>query len=179
MNIAFTFKNFEPSNHLKEYARRRFDKLGRFLLNPEHLEMQVSLSVDNFRHKAEVSLVSDNLNLSAAEQSEDMYATVDLVRDKLKAQIIKRTEKLQAKRKGSESLFVLEGSMDPEEAAATERTIIGVDNFVPKPMDLDEAAMQLDALDYEFLVFLNAETERVNVIYRRKNNDFGLIDPVF
>lgn len=178
MNIAFTFKNFEPSNHLKAYAKRRFDKLGRFLPNPEHLEMQVSLSVDNFRHKAEVSLVSDNINLSATEQSEDMYATVDLLRDKLKAQIIKRTEKLQMKRKGGEK-FVLEGSMDPEEAAASERTIIGMDNFVPKPMDLDEAAMQLDALDYEFLVFLNAETERVNVIYRRKDNDFGLIDPVF
>ena len=177
MNIAFTFKNFEPSNHLKEYARRRFSKLGRFSPNPDHLEMQVSLSVDNFRHKAEISLVSDNMTVSATEQSEDMYATVDLVRDKLKAQLVKHSEKLQSKRKNGEK-FVLEGVMEPEEAEASERTIIGIDNFVPKPMDLDEAAMQLDALEYDFLVFLNAETERVNVIYRRKNNDFGLIDPV-
>ena len=176
MNIAFTFKNFEPSNHLRKYAERRFNKLVRFLPNPENVEMQVSLSVDNFRHKAEISLVTDNMTFSANEQSEDMYATVDLIRDKLKSQIIKRTDKLQEKRKSSDR-FVLEGAMDPEEAAASERTIIGVDNFVPKPMDLDEAAMQLDALDYEFLVFLNAETERINVIYRRKNNDFGLIDP--
>lgn len=178
MNIAFTFKNFEPSNHLKAYAKRRFSKLGRFLPNPEHLEMQVSLSVDNFRHKAEISLVTDNMTLSATEESEDMYATVDLVREKLKAQIIRRTEKLQTKRKGAEKV-VLEGALPTEEIVDSERTIIGMDNFVPKPMDLDEAAMQLDALDYDFLVFLNAETERVNVIYRRKDNNFGLIDPVY
>jgi len=178
MNIAFTFKNFEPSNHLKEYARRRFVKLGRFLPNPAHWEMQVSLSVDNFRHKVEIQLTSDNLNLSAAEQSEDMYATVDLVRDKLKAQIIRQTEKKQAKRNGGEK-NILEAIGRPEETIESERTIIGVDNFIPKPMGLDEAAMQLEALDYDFLVFLNAETERVNVIYRRKDNDFGLIDPVF
>ncbi|SIN78776.1 ribosome hibernation-promoting factor, HPF/YfiA family [Halodesulfovibrio marinisediminis] len=178
MNIAFTFKNFEPSNHLKAYANRRFSKLGRFLLNPEHVEMQVSLSVDNFRHKAEISLVTDNFTYSATEQSEDMYATVDLIRDKLKAQIIRSTEKLQKKRKGTEKP-ILEGTIPLEEIAESERTIFGVSDFVPQPMDLDEAAMQLDALDYDFLVFLNTETERVNIMYRRKDNNFGLIDPAY
>lgn len=176
MNIAFTFKNFEPSDHLKKYARRRFEKLGKFLAKPESLEMQVGLSVDNFRHKADISLKADNLNLSAAETSEDMYATVDLVLDKLEAQVKKHSEKGQSRRRdvGREDIF---SYADTDEGR--ERTIVGTDNFTPKPMDIDEAALQLESLDYDFFVFLNAETERVNVIYRRKNGDFGLIDPTF
>ena len=177
MNISFTFKNFEPSAHLKKYAQRRFEKLGKFLSNPDNIELQVGLSVDNFRHKADVSLKADNISLSAAETSEDMYATVDLVLDKLESQAKKHSEKGQTRRRdqaGREDIF---SYADTNEGR--ERTIVGTDNFTPKPMDIDEAALQLDSLDYEFLVFLNAETERVNVIYRRDNGDFGLIDPTF
>lgn len=179
MNIAFTFKNFEPSDHLKKYARRRFEKLGKFLHFGGKTEMQVGMSVDNFRHKIDVTLVSDYLNLSANEKSEDMYATVDLVYDKLAAQVKKHAEKNKEHRRGGElpgreDIISFAGSGD-----ARERTIVGTDHFTPKPMGIDEAAMQLDSLDYEFLVFLNAETERINVIYRRKNGDFGLIDPTF
>lgn len=176
MNIAFTFKNFEPSDHLKKYAGRRFEKLGKFLQNPDNIDIQVGLSVENFRHKADVTLKADNISLSAAETSEDMYATVDLVLDKLEVQVKKHGEKHQARRRsdmvGREDIFNYE---DTEEGR--ERTIVGTDHFTPKPMGIDEAALQLDSLDYEFLVFFNAEAERVNVIYRRKNGDFGLIDP--
>ena len=171
MNIAFAFKNFEPSDHLKKYASRRFEKLGRFIHKTENVEMAVNLSVDKFRHKAEVQIAGDNFNLSAAEQSEDMYATVDMILDKLEAQIKKHSEKMKEKRRstGHAEAFV------PAEGA--ERSIIGEDKFVPKPMFLDEAAMQLEQLtDENFLVYLDAETNRINVLYRRKDGDFGLID---
>lgn len=171
MNIAFAFKNFEPSDHLKKYARRRFDKLGRFIHNSENVEMSVNLTVDKFRHKADVQIAGDNFNLSAAEQSEDMYATVDMILDKLEAQIKKHSEKLKEKRRGAgyaEAVPSAEGGG---------KTIIGEDKFVPKPMFLDEAAMQLDQLrDESFLVYLDAETYKINVIYRRKDGNFGLID---
>ncbi|MFV0422843.1 ribosome hibernation-promoting factor, HPF/YfiA family [Oleidesulfovibrio sp.] len=180
MNIAFTFKNFEPSEHLKKYANRRFEKLGRFLSKSENLELQVLLSVDKFRHKADVQCSGDGLNLSAVEQSEDMYATIDLVLDKLEAQVKKHAEKTKGKRRTSGDNSVrMDVFSYTDSGGVKERTIIETDEIDPKPMHIDEAAMQLDALDYEFLVFRNAENGRVNVIYRRKDSDFGLIDPGF
>ena len=172
MNITFAFKNFEPSDHLKKYARRRFEKLGRFLPKAENVSMAVNMAVDKFRHKAEVQLAGDNLNLSAVEQSEDMYATVDMLLDKLEVQIKKHSEKLKEKRRGN-NVPVLESFVHE----GTERAIIGEDKFIAKPMHIDEAAMQLEQLvDETFLVFLDAETSKVNVLYRRKDGDFGLID---
>ena len=174
MNIAFAFKNFEPSEHLKKYARRRFEKLARFLPKSGNIAISVNLSVDKFRHKAEVQLSGDSLNLSAVEHSEDMYTTVDMILDKLEIQIKKHAEKLKEKRRGhTDNTSAAESSSDE----AWEKTIIGEDKFVPKPMDLDEAAMQLEQLSGEnFLVFLNAETNKVNVLYRREDGNFGLID---
>ncbi|WP_353116616.1 ribosome-associated translation inhibitor RaiA [Nitratidesulfovibrio sp.] len=183
MNIAFTFKNFEPSDHLKKYARRRLEKLGRFV-GKSALEMQVNLSVDKFRHKAEVQMAGDGFTFSAVEQSEDMYATIDLVLEKLESQLRKQMEKLKDRRRSvqSDKLGKLGKGIDVftfgTVGEGEERTITGTDHFAPKPMHVDEAAMQLDQGDNEFLVFLNAEVERVNIIYRRRNGDFGLIDPV-
>ncbi len=171
MNIAFAFKNFEPSDHLKKYASRRFEKLGRFIHKTDNVEMSVNLAVDKFRHKAEVQITGDNFVVSAAEQSEDMYATVDMVLDKLESQIKKHSEKLKEKRRSSGQ------SPEAPSLETIERSIIGEDKFVPKPLFLDEAAMQLEQLtDETFLVYLDAETNRVNVLYRRKDGDFGLID---
>ena len=171
MNIAFAFKNFEPSDHLKKYASRRFEKLGRFIHKSENVEMNVNLAVDKFRHKAEVQIAGDSFNLSAAEQSEDMYATVDMVLDKLEAQIKKHTEKMKEKRRSTGQ------AVSDALADNAERSIIGEDKFVPKPMFLDEAAMQLEQLaDENFLVYLDAQTYRINVLYRRKDGNFGLID---
>jgi len=123
-----------------------------------------------------VVLVADNLHLSATEESEDMYSTIDMVLDKLEAQVRKLREKSKDKRRRDKAVRTDFFSYSEVEGKR-ERTIVGTDHYEPKPMDVDEAAMQLDSLQYDFLVFLNAETERVNVIYRRKNNDFGLIDP--
>ena len=79
MNIAFTFKNFEASDHLKKYARRRMEKMGRFFGKASGLEVGVVLTVDKFRHRCEVTIAGEGLHLSASEQSSDMYAAIDLV----------------------------------------------------------------------------------------------------
>lgn len=178
MNIAFTFKNFEPSEHLKKYARRRFEKLARFVGKSANLELQVALSLDKFRQKAEVQLVGDSINIAAVEQSEDMYATIDLVLDKLEAQLKKHVSRVKERRRSARTNANIDVFTYHTEGEGEDRAIVGTDQFVPKPLHVDEAAMQLDALDYEFLVFLNVESERINVIYRRRNGDFGLIDPV-
>ena len=181
MNIAFTFKNFEPSDHLKEYARQRFDKINKYLGDKDEdaTEIQVNLAVEKFRHMAEVVLVGDYLHISAYEESQDMYATIDLVLDKLEAQVKKIREKVKARRRGEQQRATQMEvfSYSENDTGQRERSIVQSEQYEPKPMDVDEAAMQLDTLGFEFLVFRNAETERVNVIYLLKNGDFGLIDP--
>lgn len=177
MQITFTFKNFEPSEHLKKYATTRFEKLGKYA-GMDNAELQINLSVEKFRQKAEVLFTGDDLNLSTYEESEDMYSTIDLALDKMDAQVRKLKEKLKDKRRarGTVRMDVLSFA-DVDEGGERVPTIIETDAYEPKPMAVEEAAMQLDSLGYEFLVFLNADTERVNVIYLRKSGDYGLIDP--
>lgn len=175
MNISFTFKNFEPSDHLKGYAQKRFEKVGKFVTD-SLADLQVNLLVDKYRHKADVILNADGIHISAYEDSEDMYSTIDMVLDKLEAQLRKMREKEKNRHKGRGKVQMNFLSYD-DLSSDNQPTIVGTDSYEPKPMSVDEAALQLDSLDNEFLVFLNAETEGVNVIYRRKNGDFGLIDP--
>ncbi|BBD07574.1 ribosome hibernation-promoting factor, HPF/YfiA family [Desulfovibrio ferrophilus] len=176
MQIKYNFKNFEPSDHLRNYASTRFEKLFKYD-RTENALLQVNLSVDKFRHKADVVFTGDELHISAVEESEDMYSTVDLVLDKLDAQVRKTREKAKDRRqaRGSVRMDVISFA----DSAAGERvpTIEESDSYEPKPMAVEEAALQLDSLGYEFLVFHNAESERINVIYLRKNGDYGLIDP--
>ena len=85
MEITFNFKNFDPSDHLRKYARDRFGKLGKFMTGTENAELQVNLEVEKFRHIADVVLTGRNVHISAREDSGDMYSTVDMVWDKLEA----------------------------------------------------------------------------------------------
>jgi len=177
MNIALTFKNFEPSDHLRRYAERRFAKLGRFVHKADNVEMTAVLTVDKFRHKADVQLSGDGVSISAVEQSSDMYATVDMVLDKLEVQLKKHAERMKEKRRAGKSpAAATDTAVLPEEGVDFQPVIIE-ENVEPKPMFADEAALQLEQRDDVVLIFLNAETERINVIYRRKQGGFGLIDP--
>ncbi|NJB66714.1 putative sigma-54 modulation protein [Desulfobaculum xiamenense] len=175
MNISLTFKNFEPSDHLRKYAQKRFEKLIKYA-NTGNTELKINLGVEKFRHIAEVTLSGDNMNMSAVEESEDMYSSIDLVYDKMTSQVRKLREKGKDRRRSRGTVRDEVISFEEGEAGR-EATIVEAQTYKPKPMLVDEAAMQLDTLNYEFLVFLNAETERVNVIYRRKTGDYGLIDP--
>jgi putative sigma-54 modulation protein len=188
MQIAYTFRNFEPSEHLKKYAARRFEKLSRFVNKSDNVEVSINMSVDKIRHTVEVKLTGDNLNISAVEQSQDMYASVDMILDKLESQLKKHSEKNKDKRRGiNEGKAPVKAPVKADVEVfsygtvgdAGNRQIVGVDHFEPKPLFVDEAAMQLQQRDDEFLVFLNAETEDVNVLYKRSNGSFGLIVPGF
>ncbi|WP_028574077.1 ribosome hibernation-promoting factor, HPF/YfiA family [Desulfonatronovibrio hydrogenovorans] len=179
MQIKFNFKNFEPSEHLKKYARERYDKLSKYLSEINTAELQVNLEVEKFRHIAEVILTAKDIHISATEDTEDMYSTVDLSLDKLEAQLRKQRGKVKDKKKKAREKQVRMDivSFGPVDSGKREPSIVATDHYEPKPMSLDEAAMQLESLNYEFLVFLNSDTDRINVVYRRKNGDFGFIDP--
>lgn len=179
MHISFTFKNFEPSEHLRTYARRRLEKLGRFLGKNPALDAQVLMTVDKFRQKVEVQITGEGIAVSASESSEDMYATIDLVLDKLEAQVkkyVSRTKEVHRTARNNVDIGVYR--YDLAEEADADRSITDRDHFSPKPMDPEEAVLQLEAKGFDFLVFLNSENDRVNVVYRRKGNNYGIIDPI-
>jgi putative sigma-54 modulation protein len=181
MNIALTFKNFEPSDHLRQYTTRRFEKLRRFVHKTDNVEITIVLTVDKFRHKADVQFVGNAVSFSAVEQSSDMYATVDMVLDKIESQLKKHAERMKEKRRGSgdskdnESAYSV--SHTPDVGAAANELLIVEEAVEPKPMFAEEAVLQLAQREDILLVFLNAENERINVVYRRKQGGFGLIDP--
>ncbi len=178
MNINCTFKNFEPSEHLKNHVRTRFVKLGKYVANPDDCELQVNLSVEKIRHQAEVTLDADNIHLSAFEESEDMYTTIDLVLDKMEARLRKMREKIKDRRRAKPRDVRFDVvSFSDVEGGGKAQFIVKTDRYEAKPMSVEEAAEQLQTSDQEFLVFRNAEGDAVTVIYRLKNGDFGLIDP--
>jgi putative sigma-54 modulation protein len=176
MNITFTFNGFEPSDHLRAYARRRMEKLGRYFSGEAELDIQVVLQVDKFRHRADVQCKGEGLRINAEEVSDDMYTSIDLVTDKLDAQFRKFVDRNRETRRqrGKPQIDVFDYQVLEEEGV---RHIVGRDHFLPKPMEAEEAALQLDARDLEFLVFLHAATDRINVIYKRRTGGYGLIDP--
>ncbi len=180
MNISFTFKNFDPSDHLKTYANKRFGKLGKYVSHSDVADLQVNLMVEKFRQKAEVILKADSINLTALESSEDMYSSIDMVLDKIEAQLRRSREKMKGRNKkarGNKTVHMDDLTFADKESGDWTPTIVGRDSYEPKPMSIDEAAMQLDAKENDFLVFRNSDTEGINVIYKKKNGDFGLIDP--
>ena len=175
MNIALTFKKFEPSDHLRRYAERRFAKLGRFVQKAENVGMTAVLTVDKFRHKADVQLSGDGVSIAAMEQSADMYATVDMVLDKLEAQLKKHAERMKEKRRsgrggGGKGSFFDDKNVAPPVSITEEK-------LEPESMFAEEAALQLEQQGEAALVFLNAETDRLNILYRNKQGGFSLIDP--
>ena len=143
------------------------------------MDIQVTLLVDKVRHKAEAHAVGKNLNVSALEESGDMYASIDMVLDKIEAQIKKLAEKQKDRRRtAAETRMVrMEVLSYPPEGELRDRKVVSSDIFSAEPLEVDEAATRLEQAEHDFWVFLNAETNRVNIIYKRSNGDFGLIDP--
>ncbi|MBU0543897.1 MAG: ribosome-associated translation inhibitor RaiA [Proteobacteria bacterium] len=174
MQTSVTFKNLDPSDNLKSYVSDKLDKLDKFLDNPA--EATVVLSIEKFRHIAEVNITGDRLNIFGKEETIDMYAAIDMVLDKLEKQIKKSKQKIRERRTTSKGKIAAISQENLREESDIGQ--IKVQNIEYKPMDIEEAVMQMDLLTDNFLVFTNARTDKINVLYRRKDGNYGLIQPV-
>lgn len=180
MQTSVTFKNLDPSDHLKSYVSSKLDRMDKLLDNPA--EAQVVLSVEKIRHIAEIRVTGDRLNIVCREKSNDMYSSIDLALDKLEKQIKKQKAKIKNHRQGGrgedrspEPAPMPSGDESPEESPGAS---VIVQNLEYKPMDVEEAIMQMDLISDNFLVFRNARTNQINVLYRRNDGDLGLIQPL-
>lgn len=176
MQTSVTFKNLDPSDHLKSYVSNKLNRMDKLLDNPA--EAQVVLSVEKIRHIAEIRLTGDRLNIVCREKSNDMYSSIDLALDKLEKQIKKQKAKIKNHRQGGRGEErPPETGISPAQEEASAPNVI-VKNLEYKPMDVEEAIMQMELISDSFLVFLNARTSQINVLYRRNDGDLGLIQPV-
>jgi putative sigma-54 modulation protein len=172
MQTSVTFKNLDPSEHLKNYVSEKLNRFDKYLYNPG--EASVVLSVEKFRHIAEINIVGDRLNINGKEETEDMYSAIDMTLDKLEKQIKKNKQKVREHRSGKGKHKEARNAEAPSYDEPPERRVV-VRSIDYKPMDTEEAVMQMDLADNNFMVFTNARSGQVNVIYRRKDGNFGLI----
>jgi putative sigma-54 modulation protein len=175
MQTSVTFKNIDPSDHLKSFIQDKLNRFDKLLDNPA--EANVVLSVEKFRHIAEINVAGDRLNIVGKEETNDMYSAIDMVLDKLETQLKKNKQKFKKRRSASRKK---NKGFDPLDMTYVEEDAprqVKVRNIEYKPMDVEEATMQMDLVDDHFFVFTNARTDRVNVLYRRSDGDYGLIQP--
>lgn len=180
MRITVRGKNIEITDALRDYVTKRLGKLDKYM---EMDEAQVTLLVERGNHVIEVTIPINGMILRGEEETTDMYSSIDLVVEKLEKQLEKYKTKLLSRRsKGHPSAPVRELPSDPAELDQEEEEapkILRTKRFAMKPMPVDEAVMQMNLLGHSFFVFTNAETEDVNVVYRRKDGNYGLIEPYF
>lgn len=172
VRITVRGKNVEVTDALHDYVAKRVSKLEKYFGSIE--KAIITLSIEKDRHVVEVTIPLNGIILRGEEETEDMYASIDLVIAKLEKQIAKHKTRLSRKLKNQtlREPLILEPEITEEEVK-----IVRSKRFNLKPMPVEEAVMQMNLLGHSFFVFRNAETEEVNVVYRRKNGDYGLIEP--
>jgi putative sigma-54 modulation protein len=176
MQTSVTFKNLDPSEALKAYVRKKLDRFDKLLDSP--VEANVVLSVEKIRHIAEINLAGDGLSIQAKEETNNMYSSIDRLVDKLKTQITKTKQKSRNQTAGAKEH--IKGRIMEEDILKAEEENAGqvmIEHIDYKPMDIEEAILQINLVPDNFIVFTNARTEKVNVLYRRNDGHFGLIQP--
>ena len=180
MQKSVTFINLEPSETLKVYAFEKLDRFDKYLDNPA--KANVVLTVEKFRHIAEINISADAFMINAHEETSDMYSAIDMALDKLDKQIKKNKKRFKKHRSTAARAksFAYEdtGATSSEDLEQEEMPgVMRIKSIEYKPMDVDEAVLQMRLIKDSFLVFTNAQTQQVNVLYRLKGGNFGLIQP--
>jgi putative sigma-54 modulation protein len=193
MRINVTFRHMEATDALREHAENRVRRIAKYVHRP--IDAHVILSVVKRRHIAEVILKADRTTMTAKEETGDLYSAIDLAADKLEHRARKHTEKItdhkvspRSRRAQSAAPQVVAPRSD---GPGLRMNVLRADSFgrrkgpevmhtkrLPvKPMSVEEAVMQMDLMSNEFLVFRNAANDALSVVYRRKDGDYGLIEP--
>ena len=176
MKITISGKNIDVTEGLKAAVNEKLGKLEKYF-TPD-TNVIVTLSVEKERQKIEVTIPVKGNIIRSEQVSNDMYVSIDLVEEVIERQLKKYRTKLVTKQQNASAVFkqeFLDGAADEDE----EIKIIRTKKFSMKPMYPEDACVQMELLGHNFFVFVNAETDQVNVVYKRKGNTYGLIEPEF
>lgn len=176
MKFKVTGKNIVVTEALKEMATKKVGKLDKYFRRDT--EAQITMSVQKNRQIVEVTIPFEGGLLRAEEDNHDMYASIDKVVDSLERQI--RRNKTRLEKKFHEGSLRFENfKFDDGEEEERKYEIVRTKKFAIKPMTVEEAVLQMNLLGHEFFMFSNAETQEANVVYKRKDGNYGLIEPEF
>lgn len=177
MQTTVTFKNIDSSDSLKSYVQKKLDRFDKMLDSPA--DAHVVLSVEKIRHIAEITLTCDKININAREESDHMYSSLDALMDILKAQIKKHKEKIKQHMSGNKMSLndTKEFNQTEADGSFDSTSQIVVEPIDYKPMDIEDAVIELNTGRQSFFVFNNARTEQLNVLYKHNNGKLGLIQP--
>ncbi|MDG5786652.1 ribosome-associated translation inhibitor RaiA [Evansella sp. AB-P1] len=185
MNFNIRGENLEITPALRDHVEKKVGKLERYFDGTPQSDVNVKMSVVNNDQKVEITIPMTKLLLRAEEKHSDMYAAVDLVIEKLERQIRKHKTKVNRKFRTDNSLkYMFKNELEPlaeEIPTAVEEEddfeIVRTKRFDLKPMDTEEAILQMDMLGHNFFVFSNSVSGFTNVVYKRKDGRYGLIEP--
>ena len=174
-------KNLEVPDAVRQYAERKMRRLERFL--DDRTEAILEISVEHHRSTddsriAEVTLVIDGRALRGRADAVTYEAAIDEVVDKVERRAVDHREKPRNRARGPEEKGILARIADGTADGDRERRVVKTKRFAIEPMFEEDAIVEMESLGHAFFVFVNAESERVNVLYRRRDGDFGLIEPV-
>ncbi|MBS7303360.1 MAG: ribosome-associated translation inhibitor RaiA [Lachnospiraceae bacterium] len=173
MKFIITGRNIDVTPGLKSAVEDKIGKLEKYF-TPE-TEVHVTLSVEKDRQKIEVTIPVKGTVIRSEQVSSDMYVSIDLVEEIIERQLKKYKNKLIERQQGSN--FFKQEFIDKEYTEDDEVTIVRTKKFDIKPMYAEDACIQMELTGHNFFVFCNAETDQVNVVYKRKGNTYGLIEP--
>ena len=184
MHVTITGRNLEVTTALRRYAAEKLAKVEKFL--DTSMTAHLVLSVEKYRQIAEVTLRARDLTIRAEESTPDLYASLDLVVNKIERQLQRYKRRIirhwargaaggGGPRRGAAAALAEEPEEEPEEESAPR--VVKVKRFAIKPATVDEALLQMNLLGHAFFVFQNAVSDQVNVLYRRHDGEYGLIEP--
>lgn len=182
MQFSIRGQHIEVTEALKDYVDKKLSRLEKYFDAPPTSEGHVTLSVIRGLHTVEVTIQLPGVVLRAEDRSEDMYSSIDAVVDKLERQIRKHKTKLNRKfrQEGSlKTLFVEDGMATGSVAVEQdddELEVVRTKRFTMKPMDVEEAILQMNMVGHDFFVFTNIDSQEVNVVYKRDDGKYGLIE---
>jgi putative sigma-54 modulation protein len=172
MQLTIKGRNIDITPALRQHAEKKIGKLVRFFAPEAPVDGQVVLRIQGDEHVAEVTISINGLLLRGEEESSDMYASIDGVVEKLERQIHKYKTRITRKIRGEKPYL----PSDKQEVQVKDQ-VVRTKRFQSKPMPLEEAIMQMELLGHDFFVFRNADNDEVNVLYKRRDGRYGLLEP--
>ncbi|KMV79124.1 ribosome hibernation-promoting factor, HPF/YfiA family [Faecalibacillus faecis] len=174
MKITLRGKNIEITEAIEEKVGEKLSKLDKYFIVSENVEAKVLVRTYPYGQKIEVTIPTEYVLLRAEVVDQDLYNAIDLVIDKLEGQIRKYKTRLNRKSKDNKLAFNLASiePLDDEE----EDVLVKTKTITPKPMDMEEAIMQMELIGHSFFVYRDTETDAISIVYRRNDGNYGLIE---
>ena len=176
MDIIIRGSKLEITDSMEAYAKEKLSKLEKYLDESEEAKATVLVKIRGHLHKVEVTIPLRSLILRAEESQEDFYAAIDVVIDKLERQIRKNKTRIQASKRKEAKDFAYGYIEELDNEDEEEQTVVKRKKIDLKPMDEEEAILQMELLGHSFYLYKDADTDKATVVYKRKDGNYGIIE---